>query len=128
LPNNYFKINIDNYHKQKKNAIYKTNQLIEYIQNKTNCRSQLLAYYFGEPAIPACGICDNCKKQFATSWTLQKFKAALFNFISKEGSLPINSIELLNKEIDKGELFNYLRVLIDQGKVVVKNDRVYIKE
>lgn len=125
LPLNYVKLDIVNYKRQQQNAYYKISQLIAYIENDAVCRSQLLAHYFGEKESVVCGICDNCIKKNALKYSLQAFKAALLHKLENEERIPLQSIELLNTEVPKGQLFNYLRRLIDQKIITVKDAFIY---
>ena len=55
----YLPINIYDNHRQQ--YIEKLKAMVEYADNTTYCRSQLLLSYFGEFDAPTCGTCDVCR-------------------------------------------------------------------
>ena len=55
----YLPINIYDNHRQQ--YIEKLKAMVEYADNTTYCRSQLLLSYFGELDAPTCGSCDVCR-------------------------------------------------------------------
>ena len=55
----YLPINIYDNHRQQ--YIEKLKAMVEYADNTTYCRSQLLLSYFGELDAPTCGTCDVCR-------------------------------------------------------------------
>ena len=60
-------INMLEYKKRKEKYINRLNVIIQYVNDKTQCRSVIIGKYFGDDRIKDCGICNNCldKKQTA---------------------------------------------------------------
>jgi ATP-dependent DNA helicase RecQ len=65
-------INQTNYKKRKEEYKKRIDEILRYIR-KTDCRSRMIAAYFGEAKPEACGICDNCLQLKATSLDKDEF-------------------------------------------------------
>jgi ATP-dependent DNA helicase RecQ len=53
-------INTGNYEKRKQAFSSRIQVITGYVSNTTQCRSQVIAAYFGDNNVKECGICDNC--------------------------------------------------------------------
>jgi ATP-dependent DNA helicase RecQ len=53
-------INQHHYERRKKEFVSRVGAMVEYIANQKNCRSKLIASYFGDKDLKDCGVCDNC--------------------------------------------------------------------
>jgi ATP-dependent DNA helicase RecQ len=51
------------YLKRKENFRTRTTQIISYVNEKLQCRSQLIGFYFGDSQMKKCNVCDNCLHQ-----------------------------------------------------------------
>lgn len=49
--------------KRKKEFMARVQQLHNYVQERSRCRSQFIGNYFGDDTLPPCGICDNCLRR-----------------------------------------------------------------
>lgn len=67
LPVREFAINKKAYNERKDRFSSRIQQMINYVNNRRTCRSQITASYFGDKHTKACGICDNCRQQKRTA-------------------------------------------------------------
>lgn len=67
-------INMPDYEKRKQQYKERIAVMIRYAQEKKQCRSQLIAAYFGDDTARDCGICDNCLNRQQQSLTAEEFK------------------------------------------------------
>jgi len=58
-------INMAAFEKRKQNFKNRVSQIISFVKETVDCRSQMIGYYFGDEEIKKCGICDNCLRQKA---------------------------------------------------------------
>ena len=79
------------YHKRKKQYAQRIRYMLDYVNNDTNCRSEVLRIYFGEQKTEACSICDIClrnKSKAITGKELQsivdQLKTVLINPLQPE--------------------------------------------
>lgn len=101
--------------------------LFAFIKEQDTCRNQLLLPYFGEEKKDACMHCDICRT--AENMKLQKstalIEAALITYIKNNRGLTLNNIYTNFGAINKEILHACLRQLIDDKKVVYKDQVFY---
>jgi ATP-dependent DNA helicase RecQ len=68
-------INMAGYNKRKDHFISRVNEMTRYAGETGECRSRFIAGYFGDPAVPACGICDNCLRLRSVSLSKEEFES-----------------------------------------------------
>ena len=104
----------------KSNAKEKLEKVIQYINEKQRCRSNILLEYFGEKKIERCGICDFCVRK-----NKKEIKEKGFN------ELSIQIIQLLEKkECDIEEITDKIHNqkkedIIDVINYLFENDIIY---
>jgi ATP-dependent DNA helicase RecQ len=113
--------NIQRFLKQQQNKI---EQLINFIQNDTVCRSQQLLLYFGETNPGKCTICDVCLKE---KYTKDDLSSAIINTLSKHAEL--SSIEIQAYiEANEEDILIHLRHLLSEDKIAINHfNKYYIK-
>ena len=55
-------ISKESYEIRKERAIYRMENMIQYVRYSTKCRSQMLLHYFGDVEAKPCGTCDVCRE------------------------------------------------------------------
>lgn len=55
-------ISKESYEIRKERAIYRMENMIQYVRYNTKCRSQMLLHYFGDVEAKPCGTCDVCRE------------------------------------------------------------------
>ena len=56
-------INMVAYNQRKEKFLIRTKEIIHFVKEEAQCRSRIIGSYFGDDAVRACGICDNCLRQ-----------------------------------------------------------------
>ena len=118
------------YTKRKEQFQRRMKQMISYIKEDVECRSRIIGSYFGDTAISACGICDNCLKQKAFSLTKEEFEALHHRIINmvKYESLPAKDLLLKLNGIKKEKAWKVLEFLQAENKIEMdKNGWVKLK-
>jgi ATP-dependent DNA helicase RecQ len=105
-------------------AIYKkqVESVLSYA-NESICRSQQLLNYFDERTKETCGVCDICigaRKKISDV----KLKKAILVIVSKK---PLSITDLVDTLTDSTveHRLTYIRSLVDDGKLILKNDVLY---
>jgi ATP-dependent DNA helicase RecQ len=88
-------IDMASYLKRKENFKSRTIQIISYINETLNCRSQLIGFYFGDNEMKKCGICDNCLRQKAIVVDKDEFTKISVMIKSSLKPQPLPAKELL---------------------------------
>jgi ATP-dependent DNA helicase RecQ len=116
LPPNYVNINIRLYQELKQHYVYRIEQLMAYINNQKECRNVLLAQYFGESDVKNCNNCDNCKrKQTVPQKSIAQFIKMFHALTSNMTLITFNHLENIMSDYNRGEIIEYLRIMIDEG-------------
>ena len=90
-------IDIKSFNDRKEKFIVRSKSIIRYIHERVECRSRMIAAYFGDHEINNCGICDNCLKQKSTHLTSGEFEAIHRRIVDSVKQHSIHSKELLQK-------------------------------
>jgi ATP-dependent DNA helicase RecQ len=109
-----FVIDLSNYTKRKSNFDKRVQAICGYIQQTARCRSQVIAAYFNDHHVKACGICDNCIHQQDLKITAEEFAIIAGEIDKQLSQQPLSYKELLKKltgvKKDKfWKVFNYLQ-------------------
>lgn len=108
-------INQEKYEQQKNNFERRVEDFIRYTTEKTQCRSQFIGQYFGDDAIPACGVCDNCLQAKKTALTSAGFEEIRKKVEDKLRQGPCTTHELMQVAgNDAEEVLKVLRFLQDE--------------
>jgi len=112
-------INMTAYNKRKEQFQKRMKQMVSYVKEEAQCRSRIIGSYFGDSAIKACGICDNCLKQKATSLTKEEFESIHHRIINIIKYEPLHTKELMLKlnGIKKEKVWKVLELLQAENKV-----------
>ena len=97
--------------------------VIEYIQNKNNCKSQLLLAYFGEKSSQECGICSYCISNAKPTNLDEGLPNTILSLLQKENS---NSRELEKKTQKSADAIIFaLQTLLEQDKIKILPNNKY---
>ena len=117
-------INQAAYKERKKQFTARVQQMADYIHYTSGCRSRFIAAYFGDEAVPDCGICDNCLKKKETPLSKEEFDAIHQRVISvlQKGPLPVK--ELMNKleTASKEKAWQVIEFLQAENKITVSGE------
>ncbi len=118
------------YNKRKDQFQRRMKQMVNYIKEDAECRSRIIGSYFGDDKVRACGICDNCLKQKATSLTKEEFEALHHRIINmvKYESLHTKDLLLKLNGIKKEKAWKVIEFLQAENKIEMdKNGWVKLK-
>jgi len=119
-----FAINLANYLARKKNFEIRITAMVDYIANTVNCRSQVIARYFNDLNVKACGICDNCINQ--KSIVISKEEFELINrhiiHIIAQNNVPVKELINKSKQYKKEKLWKVMDYLQSEKKLAFDKD------
>ena len=109
-----FVINLEGYKLRKLNFENRVKAIDSYIEQKVQCRSQMIAAYFNDRNVKACGICDNCINQQEIVVTAEEFSVITTEILTEitQHSLLIKELMKQLKHIKREKfwkVFNYLQ-------------------
>ncbi|MBC7890339.1 MAG: RecQ family ATP-dependent DNA helicase [Ferruginibacter sp.] len=125
-----FVINLANYLGRKENFELRVKAIIEYMINTVTCRSKIIAGYFNDPGVKACGICDNCIHQKTIQVTPEEFEKIttyILDFV-KQNSAGINDLLNNGKKFKKEKLWKVIDYLQSEKKLLVNREGKIIVE
>ena len=94
-------------------------QMLEFVDESTACRSQVIGFYFGDEKIKACGICDNCLRQKASVLSKEEFETLHLRIINLIKYEPLHTKDLLLKlnGVKKEKAWKVLEFLQAENKI-----------
>jgi ATP-dependent DNA helicase RecQ len=114
-------INMVAYNARKEQFQQRMKQMVSYVQETAVCRSQIIGSYFGDNAIRACGICDNCLRQKASSFTKEEFDAIHHRITELLKTGPLHTKDMLLKlaGIKKEKAWKVIEFMQAENKLTV---------
>ena len=96
-------------------------QMLEFVDESTACRSQVIGFYFGDEKIKACGICDNCLRQKASILSKEEFETLHHRIINLIKLEPLHTKDLLLKlnGVKKEKAWKVIEFLQAENKISV---------
>ena len=116
-------INMAFYRERMKLYLSRVKAIRHFAISKNECRSRMLAIYFGDKDAKDCGICDNClskKRQPLSNRDFDIIRKAIAEILA-EGSIETNDLYAKLPHIKKDNLSSVLRFL--QTENIVQVDR-----
>ncbi|HEV8287183.1 MAG TPA: ATP-dependent DNA helicase RecQ [Chitinophagaceae bacterium] len=112
-------INTKAYKIRKEKFTTRINSMVRYIYETTECRSKIIASYFGDDKIKDCGICDNCLKQKSIQLSKEEFNTINNRIVSSIKGRSIHTKELLQhlKGIKKEKAWKVINFLQAENKI-----------
>ena len=123
-PVQFLHINHQAYLERKKLFQKRIDKILEYIDQKNQCRGIFIANYFGDRNAKSCGICDNCLQKKYKPTSRADFKGnqeQIITYIASGKRTIKKLLEDLN-HIPKDKLWEVLELLQDKGMIVIKDD------
>lgn len=117
-------INNVTYNKRKEKLQQRVDQIIKYVKEDTQCRSSVIASYFGDPDVKPCGICDNCLRQKGNQLNKEEFEAIHHRIINivKYESLPVKELLLKLSGVKKEKAWKVIEFLQAEQKIEMNNE------
>ncbi len=117
-------INQKNILKRKEAFQKRLDAMIDFCNNKSSCRSRIIASYFNDQTLNTCGICDNCISKKKVNISTEEF-----NFISTEikkicGDQAVSKTILLRKlsTVKENKISKVLTFLQEENLITVNNE------
>ena len=106
----------------------KANQLINYVNQKTECRNRNLLGYFGENKSEKCKNCDNCNMGLRIKNNSEKvIENAVIFLLNYEPKSPSFIYKQLEEVIEKDRLkFILKKMILEESILRNKNNLLYI--
>jgi len=109
-----------NINKQNKIKSEKVNAVINYVRNKSVCRSRHLLAYFGQKNTKNCGICDVCSKanKKSRSYDHEQLSQNILTLLSSNDSLSSKEI-ISHFNLNSSDILSTLQLLLDSNKITI---------
>ncbi len=124
-------INNVRYTERKKHFEKSVNSMLQYAEEKQQCRSQLLGSYFGDTLLTPCGNCDNCLAKKQTTLSSSAFALLQTTILQQLTNQPLSATALLQalpgiEKENARKVIDYLqaeeKIRIDaEGTIRIKN-------
>lgn len=116
-----FVINLADYLQRKQNFEKRIQAITKYVQQTIMCRSRMIAAYFNDPGVKACGICDNCINQNDLVISIEEFEMIAGKIFQQLSLHPILPKELIKKltGIKKEKCWKVINYLQAEKKINV---------
>jgi ATP-dependent DNA helicase RecQ len=116
-------INMVAYNQRKEKFIRRVKQMIAFTKEQIKCRGRVIGSYFGDDALKACGICDNCLRQKATTLSKEEFEAIHLKIQHITQKQTIHIKELLSElnGIKKEKAWKVIEFLQAENKIELDN-------
>ncbi|OQY96375.1 MAG: recombinase RecQ [Sphingobacteriales bacterium UTBCD1] len=117
-------INMTEFNRRKEKFRLRCKKLIYFTREKTECRSRMIASYFGDASLSRCGICDNCLRQKALVLSKEEFENINHRIINSVKDGPLSAHELLLKltGIKKEKAWKVIEFLQAENKIKMDKD------
>lgn len=117
----YLQINQDQYLDRKKRYANRVENMKQYIQLETECRSRYIGNYFGDSQLKDCGICDTClakKRKTLSAQEFQQIEEKIYGVLPETNQLEGLLLQL--SAISKEKIWTVLDYL--QGEAILLID------
>jgi len=116
-------INMVAYNQRKEKFMSRVKQMISFTKEEIKCRSRIIGSYFGDDALKACGICDNCLRQKAITLSKEEFEAIHLKIQTITQMQTIHIKELLSQlnGVKKEKAWKVIEFLQAENKIELDN-------
>lgn len=118
------RINMEAYNLRKEKFRLRCKELIRFVQETTDCRSRMIASYFGDTSLSRCGVCDNCLRIKGVALSREEFNSIYNQIITTVSNKPIHNRMLLTSlnNIKKEKAWKVLDFLQAENKIEIDKD------
>jgi ATP-dependent DNA helicase RecQ len=112
-------INMVAYNQRKEKFLARTKEMIHFVKEEAQCRSRIIGSYFGDDAVRACGICDNCLRQKAITLSKEEFESLNHRILNTIKYGPLHTKDLLVKlnGVKKEKAWKVIEFLQAENKI-----------
>lgn len=113
------RINNLNYQQRRQEFSIRVDALLNYVLKETNCRSSIIARYFGDNDVQPCAICDNCLRRNKKEISPEEFKKISSAIITLLSIRTHSANELLSQlsNISKEKAWQVIHFLQSENKI-----------
>lgn len=107
------------FNKRKQRFLDRVQQMMRYVNEKAECRSRMLAVYFGDDSVKDCGVCDNCLRKKQTALSKEEFDSLhhrILNLVKYESLSPATLLEKLSG-VGKEKAWKMIEFLQAENKI-----------
>jgi len=114
-------LNNERYAARKKQLDKSINNMLFYASEQQQCRSKIIGTYFGDEALPDCGVCDNCLAKKQASLSPEAFTALQAHVLQllKVRPLSINALLQQLSSVDKEKARRVIDYLQAEEKISI---------
>src|SRR4030095_11934107 len=107
------------FNRRKEQFARRIRSMIQYVQEKTECRSKMIASYFGDHELNDCNICDNCIRKRSMHLSKEEFDSINERIVRSMKDQSIHTKELLQQlaGINKEKAWKVLNHLQAENKI-----------
>lgn len=110
----------------KQQHLQRTHAMIE-LMNGNHCREQFLLKYFGEMNVDDCGHCDYCaEKKKKYSSTIEQIASNIHHHLQQKSPQTLQAICVAFPEVNKQEIAEGLRILLDNQRIHRNEDGSFL--
>jgi len=112
-------LDMKTFNTRKENYITRVNAMINYMHETAECRSKIVASYFGDHQLSSCGVCDNCLKQKSIRLSKEEFDDIHDRIVKNVKEHSILTKDLLQQlaGINKQKAWRVLSFLQAENKI-----------
>jgi ATP-dependent DNA helicase RecQ len=117
----------ETYDDRRERYISRVKSVLDYAQEETNCRSQVLLSYFGEKDMKPCGKCDICLRNKETQVTTDDFETIQQSIqqLLLTGELTLNAL-VKRLPFKEPKVVQVIRFMVDNGQIT-ENEQMKLK-
>jgi ATP-dependent DNA helicase RecQ len=115
-------ISTDNHRDLKAKYIFRMGKILDYVENNTRCRMEMLLNYFGEES-ERCGLCDTCRSRNEVDLSKYEFDLILEeirDLVEKGDYSPEEIVSASSHEKEKA--VRVIRWLLDHNKLIIESN------
>jgi len=118
-----FRVDAAQIKQRKDQFLMRLSEILRYIRSKTECRSKMISYYFGDIQASDCGICDNCQQQKKFYIPEEEFQAVIMKIETTLTKEPLSREKLYEslQPLEERKFARILNFLISESKIDVEN-------